>query len=206
MIRAAPLERELTRRGVLAAGALGALGVAGALRALEDIAAAAPAGPAALAADSDPVRATMAAFADTIIPGRAGGADRRPGAVEAGAVDEIYDPFYGVTGAFPVLHTDLQLATPRVLGRSARFDLQLPYRARERVMRDRITEFPAGGGNPVVLGYQAVAILVYLAYVGTAQSRLGPRTMGFPPASDGYYPGHSYGVRFRGMTRDGNPR
>jgi hypothetical protein len=54
--------------------------------------------------------------------------------------------------------------------------------------------------------YVGIATLVYLSYYGTARSRLGPRTINFPPQSDGYWPEHSYRVRFRGMTRDGNPK
>ncbi len=156
---------------------------------------------------NDPaVRATMAAFADTIVPGPAGGADTRPGAIEAGAVDELYEPFYGAANSFPVLHNDVQLATPLVLGRAASFDLDLPYEDRERVIADRITSPGSGGKNPHWVLYQGVAILVYTSYYGTAQSELGPRTIHFPPRSDGYWPSHSYRVRFRGMTRRGNPR
>ena len=155
---------------------------------------------------NDPaVRATMAALADTIVPGPAGGADTRPGAIEAGAVEELYEPFYGAAASFPVVHNDLQLATPLVLGRPARFDLELPYRDREHVLADRMTAPGSGGNNPHWVLYQGAAILVYTSYYGTAQSELGPRTINFPPRSDGYWPGHSYRVRFRGMTRNGNP-
>jgi hypothetical protein len=74
------------------------------------------------------------------------------------------------------------------------------------VLRDRIVEVSGGGQNPLATAYQAVAVLVYLAYYGTARSDLGPKVIGLPPHSDGYFPGHSYGVEFRTMTRDGNPR
>ena len=50
------------------------------------------------------------------------------------------------------------------------------------------------------------AVLTYFGYYGTAASDLGLRYVGLPPHSDGYWPRHSYRVRFRGMTRDGNPR
>lgn len=202
-----PIEQELTRRGfVVGAGgaALGLSALTQALRWLADppVAAAqlglSPADPA--------VRATMAAYADTIVPGPAGGADQRPGAVEAGAVDEMYDPFYGAAGAFPLLHHDLQLATPRVLGRPARFELALAYRDRERVVADRIVAPGSGGRSPNWLLFQGAAILVYVAYYGTARSELGPRYIRFPPRSDGYWPRHSYRVRFKRMTRRGNPR
>ncbi|HEV3228918.1 MAG TPA: hypothetical protein VGY97_05550, partial [Solirubrobacteraceae bacterium] len=159
-----------------------------------------------LAPDSDPVRATMAAFADTIVPGPAGGADPAPGAIEAGALDEVYDPYYSLTPAFPLIHSDLAVATPRVLGRPAQFTLALPYPDREKVILNRITG--TGGnpnGNPNALMYAAPAVVIYIAYYGTARSNLGVQYIGFPPHSDGYWPGSSYRVSFRGMTADGNP-
>ncbi len=119
-------------------------------------------------------------------------------------VEELYDPFYGVSASFPVLHTDIQVATVRVLGRPAGFDLDLPYPDRERVVLDRIARFPAEGTNPLALLYQAVGILAHFVYYSTAASKVGPRVIGFPPSSDGY-PDHSYLVRFRTLTSDGNP-
>jgi hypothetical protein len=147
----------------------------------------------------------MRAYADTIVPGSAGGADPAPGAIEAGVVDEIYDPVYNAAGAYPFLHEDIQLATPRALGRLASFDLSLPYPDRERVVRDRIVPPNQGGANSSYLLYAATAILVYIAYYGTARSEEGVRYIGLPPHSNGYYPHHSYGICFAGMTRDGNP-
>jgi hypothetical protein len=196
----------LTRRVLLAQAGAGAalLSLGGALEAIRGVAQA-----AALPAidPGDPaVRATMAAFADTIVPGPAGGADRFPGAVEANVIDELYDPFYGAYVTFPLIHDDLIVATPRVLGRAADFELALPYRDRERVMADRIEGYGESGDNPLYVLYIGIATLVYLSYYGTAQSGVGPRYIGFPPESDGYHPHHSYGVRFRGMTEDGNPR
>ena len=196
----------VTRRTALLAGLAGVTAATGLARALEAIAAAAVDLPLPALDPQDPrVRATMAAFADTIVPGPAGGADGEPGAVEAGAVEEIYEPFYGASTTFAFLHDDLALATPRVLGRFERFDLALPYADRERVMVDRITSTGEGGRNPFYLLYVGVATLVYLTYYGTARSTAGPDAIGFPPASDGYFPGHSLGVSFEGMTEDGNP-
>lgn len=197
------LERELSRRGFLA-GAGGVLSLAGLLRLLgsldpEAVFAAAP--PSARAAGADVVRATMAALADTIVPGPAGGADPDPGAIEAGVVEEIYDDFYGASGLFPAVHADLQVATPLVIGRPAAFDLELPYPDRERVVLDRVQ-----GGSPLGIAYVAVGTLIWVTYYGVASSNAGMRYLRFPPHSDGYWPDHSYRVRFRGMTEDGNPR
>lgn len=203
------IERELTRRGFVAgagAGALGLSALAQAIGWLGDAAEAVAQLGLGLSPDDPEVRTTMTAFADTIVPGPAGGADGEPGAVEAGAVDELYDPFYGVAASFPFIHNDLGLTTARVLGRPARFDLSLPYAERERVVLDRIVATGDGGKNTSFLLYQGAAIVVYVAYYGTARSDLGPRYIGFPPASDGYFPDHSHRVRFRGMTRSGNPR
>jgi hypothetical protein len=193
----------LTRRTfVLGAGAL-SLAQVGLLARLATEAAAQLPAPALLP-DDPAVRATMAAVADTVVPGPAGGADSAAGAVEAGCVDELYDPFYGVSSTFPAIHDDLVLATPRVLGRPATFDLALPYSDRERVLLDRIT--PPGNGNPSpALMYQAAGLIVYVAYYGTARSDAGVRYIGFPPHSNGYWPQSSYRVGFRGMTADGNP-
>jgi hypothetical protein len=163
-------------------------------------------GQVGLSPDDPAVRATMTAYADTIVPGPAGGADAEAGAVEAGAVEELYEPFYGAAGTYPFLHQDIQLATARVLGRPARFDLDLSYADRERVVLDRIVATGDGGDNTAYLIYQGAAVIVYVAYYGTARSELGPQYIKFPPESNGYYPRHSYRVRFRGMTKRGNPR
>lgn len=195
----------LTRRGLLAHAGAGAaaLTLAGAIDSVRAFAETLP--PPALAPDDPRVRETMAAFADTVIPGPAGGADRDPGAIEAGVLEEMYDPFYGAVSTFPTIHNDLLTTTPRVLGRAATFNLKLPYPEREKVLIDRITSYPEGGRNPFYVLYVGVGTLAYLGYYGTAQSRVGPRYIGFPPRSKGYHPDHSYGVRFKGMTRNGNP-
>jgi|SRR5712691_1364040 len=203
------IERALTRRGFVVGAGAAALGLSQAvtwLRAASEALAQAETAVAGLSPDDPEVRATMEAFADTIVPGPAGGADALPGAIEAGAVHELYDPFYGVVNSLPLLHQDLQLTTARVLGRPARFELALPYPERERVVLDRITATGDGGTSTWALLYGGAAILLYVAYYGTARSDLGPRTIGFPPASKGYWPRHSYRVRFRRMTRHGNPR
>jgi hypothetical protein len=201
---------ELTRRGFLAGTAAGTFGLTALATVLAAFEQARPAWaqvPApGLAPDSDPVRATMAAFADTIVPGPAGGADPAPGAIEAGALDEVYDPYYALAEAFPLIHSDLAVATPRVLGRAAQFNLALPYADREKVILDRITGTGGNpGGNPNALMYAAPAVVIYIAYYGTARSNLGVQYIGFPPHSNGYWPEHSYRVSFRGMTADGNP-
>lgn len=201
----------LTRRRLLAAGSASALGLTGfaaAARALADAgtAMAATAPRSGLAPSDDAVRATVAALADTIVPGPAGGGDAEPGAVEAGVVDVLYDPFYGVAALFPTLHADVQLATPRILGRSATFDLALPYADRERVLDDRMPSWPQGGANPTATVYEMFGILAYLAYYGQTAGDAGLKVIGLPPHSDGYWPRHTYDLRFRGMTTDGNPR
>jgi hypothetical protein len=202
-----PIERELTRRGFVVGAGASAIGLGALVQALRWLADAEPAAALLGVAPGAPaVRATMAAFADTIVPGPAGRADRSPGALEAGVLDELYDPFYGASGSYPLLHEELQLTAARVLGRPVPFDLSLPYPDRERVVLDRIVAPGSGGRSPNYVLYQGAAILVYVAYYGTARSEAGPRYIGFPPASDGYWPHHSYRVRFRRMTKHGNPR
>jgi hypothetical protein len=203
----------LTRRRMLAsggAGLLGVTGVAAVARALADagaaMAATAPPLPARLAPTDEAVRATVAALADTIVPGPAGGGDPDPGAIEAGVLDVLYDPFYGLAATYPVLHADVQAATPAILGRDAAFDLALPYADRERVLDDRMPSWPQGGSNPTATAYELFGVLTYVAYYGQTASATGLEVIGLPPHSDGYWPRHSYRVRFRGMTTDGNPR
>jgi hypothetical protein len=198
-------ERELSRRALVAGSAAGVFGLGALLRLLEALGAdpALAHAPTQGLSPGDPkVREGMAAYADTIVPGPAGGADPDPGAVEAGVVEEMYDPFYGAQGAFPAINADLQAATPLVLGRPASFDLDLPYRDRERVVLDRIE----GGDSPLAILYAAIATLVWQIYYGVAASEKGVRYIHFPPHSDGYWPQHSYGIRFRSMTRHGYPR
>jgi hypothetical protein len=103
------------------------------------------------------------------------------------------------------MHADLQSASPAVLGRLATFELALPYRDRERVVLDRVRPL-AEGGNPLYLLHIAVATLIWQIYYGVAASTAGVDYLRFPPHSDGYWPKHSYRFRFRGMTRNGNPR
>jgi hypothetical protein len=198
-------EFSLTRRRLLATGSAGALGLTGIVavaRALADagtaMAAATPA--ARLAPTDEAVRATVAALADTIVPGPAGGADSEPGAIEAGVLDVLYDPFYGLAATYPALHADVQLATPAILGRDAAFDLALPYPDRERVLDDRM------GANPTATAYELFGVLTYIAYYGQTASATGLQVIGLPPHSDGYFPHHTHRLRFRGMTKDGNPR
>lgn len=198
-------ERQVSRRGVLTAASLGAAGLTGVLPLLEQATQVANAlGPAPPAAP-DAVRATMAAVADTIVPGPAGHADKHPGAVEAGCVDVLYDPFYDFAGAYPLVHADLQVRTPLVLLRPTTFDLDLPYADREKVLRACLSPPPGGGSNPIYILYYAVAVVVYVAYYGNARSDVGPRYIGLPVHSKGYIPHHSYYVRFDGMTEHGNP-
>lgn len=201
------IQHELTRRGFLAAAGAGAVTLAQA-QALTQAAAAAlrpRAAGAALIPSEAAVRTTVAAYVDTIIPGPAGGADPDPGGIEAGALDVVYDPAYGANVVLPILHEDLQLASLGMLGRE--FDLTVPYRDRERVVVERLKSTGRYGaeGTPFILLYAGVAIIAYVAYYGTARSTKGPEYIGFPTSSNGYRR-HSYGVRFRGMTKDGNPR
>lgn len=202
------IERELSRRGLLVGAGAGVLGMAGLVRLLDAAAGAAEAlaqsGPGPAPADAA-VRSSIAAIADTVVPGPAGSGDRHAGAIEAGAVEEAYDDFYGISGSYPAIHADIQAATPLVLGRPAAFGLELAYADRERVLLDRIRSTADGGQTPLFVAYAALAIVVWFAYYGTARSTEGVEYIGLPPHSDGYWPGHSYGLRFRGMTRDGNP-
>lgn len=198
-----PITRELTRRRFLGAGALT---LTQALALTRAAAAAVPRSAPALVPTDAAVRASIAAYVDTIVPGPAGGGDSAPGAIEAGALDVVYDPAYGANAVLPWLHEDLQLSAQQMLGRA--FALDVPYADRERVVVERMKStgrYGAQGDAPSILFYAGVAIIAYVAYYGTARSTTGPQYIGFPTTSDGYRH-HSYRVRFAGMTKDGNPR
>lgn len=198
------IERELTRRGFLAAGGAAAVTLAQAASMTQ--AAAAVVRLPSVVPSERAVRATIAAYVDTIVPGPAGGADDAPGGLEAGVLDVVYDPGYGANVVLPVLHADLQLAAVRMFGRP--FGLALPYARRERIVVDRL-RWPGRRGllrgqAPLLMLYAGVAVISYVAYYGTARSDLGPEYIGFPASSSGY-PDHSFGVSFATATDDGNP-
>lgn len=202
------VQRPIRRRSLIAAGGVGMLGATGVLAALErlaDQASALELPGSDLAPTDEQVRRTMAAFADTIVPGPAGGADPDPGAVEAGAVRELYEPLYGISDSYPGLHADVQATTKRLIGPTASFSLDQPYADRERVLANRMLSPASGGENPNFAVYMAAGIVVWFCYYGVAQSRLGVEYIDFPPHSDGYAPDHTHGLRFTGMTADGNP-
>ncbi len=181
--------RELLERGTLAA-----------------IAAALPLAASAAPASAALSDATLAAFADTIIPGRratvtnfgnpipAGaiaGVDTLPGAVETDAVAVYNNQLVGFTLLAPVFLADLEA---RSLLHGAPF-LDLNFAQRTAVAGDGLAY-----GNPTRLIWSAAAAIPFLAFAGgeapgqTAATDLGLQVLGYPGAAPAGYPQNSYGL------------
>jgi hypothetical protein len=194
-----------TRRQLLVRGTFAA--IAAALPVARDLARSTPA-----AADpADPLfalaEATMAAFADTMIPGRpaqvtnlgnpipAGaiaGVDSRPGAVECDVVALYESPLVGFEALVPVFLVDLEL---RSLAHGGAF-LDLDFEARTAVANDGLAY-----DNATRLIWVAAAAVPFLAIAGgeapgdTSATDLGLQLLGYPGAAPAGYPDNSYGVR-----------
>jgi hypothetical protein len=162
--------------------------------------------------------ATLAAFADTIIPGRPAtrtdlgdpipdgaiaGVDPDPGAVEAGAVRLYHDDRVGFDALEGPFLADLQT---RSLSRGGPF-LTLPYDQREAVVRDGL-DF--GNGDRVL--WEAAAAVPFTAFCAaalvenaTSATASGYRVMGHPGAAPNGHRRFSYRRRLAvERTRDGN--
>jgi hypothetical protein len=162
--------------------------------------------------------ATLAAFADTIIPGRpatrtdlgdpipAGaiaGVDPDPGAVEAGAVRLYHDERVGFDALAPPFIADLQT---RSLARGGPF-LSLPFAEREAVV---LQGLDFGNGSRVI--WEAAAAVPFTAFCAaalvvnaTASTASGYRVMGHPGTAPGGHRRFSYRRRLAvERTRSGN--
>ena len=162
--------------------------------------------------------ATLAAFADTIIPGRpatrtdlgdpipAGaiaGVDPDPGAVEAGAVQLYYDERVGFDALSGPFLADIQT---RSLPHGGPF-LTLPFAEREAVVRAGL-DF--GNGSRVL--WEAAAAVPFTAFCAsalvrnaTASTASGYRVMGHPGAAPDGHRRFSYRRKLAvERTRNGN--
>jgi hypothetical protein len=208
------LLEDLTRRGFV--GRAGLLGLSAVVLAAGPVArqllAAQPARAQALVPD-----ATLQAFADTMIPGRAAsktdlgheidpraiaGVDHRPGAVEADALALYHDPLVGFDALSAPFLADLE---SRSLQQGGDF-VSLPF--------DKRVEVCKGGldfANPSRLVWEAAAAVPFTAFCAageireqTAAKASGYRVMGLPGAAPRGYRKTSYRKKLaRERTRKG---
>jgi hypothetical protein len=210
-----PVAIELSRRDFLQrASALGAAAmVVSALPIVEQMARPDPA-----LADVTLDNATLQAFADTIIPGRAAtrtelgdeihpqaiaGVDPEPGAVETDALRLYHHPLIGFDALEPAFLVDL---STRALAQGGTF-LSLPH--------DKRVAAVLGGfsfDNPARALYEAAAAVPFTAFCAAAlhpnatwREAFGYLVMGYPGAAPNGYRAFSYKRKLnRGRTKKGS--
>jgi hypothetical protein len=172
----------ITRRGLLAgAGATGALVLAGGRWPP------APAG-AALGQPADPATAVLAAYLSTLVPGPGDDPEGTPGAVEAGAVEQLRSQAPYV---IPLVVADV---TAAALASHGRDFASLAYPEREALLVDA---FADGSRSP----YHLIAMAVGAGtFYGDFRNRVGGTHLGFPGPSDGYL------ATFTDRTSHGQPQ
>ena len=138
---------------------------------------------------------TMKALADTIIPGPISDPEGSVGGVEAGALEVLYDPYYGLRPFIGIISIDLNLASfwwYRKLFKN----LGLRQRTRIILFKDYFSLI-----KPV---YEQAEILVKLAFYGAIINDVGTDYISFPGPSLGYYD-YSLNRKFADeATEDGN--
>jgi hypothetical protein len=159
------LGARITRRALLAGS--GAAGLA----ALVPV----PRWAAATVRGADPVTSVLAAYVSTLVPGPADDPEGSPGAVEAGAVDEL---FAHVPYIVPLVVADVQAVALAAHGQP--FDA-LAYPEREALL-------VAAFADPTRAAHHLVALAIGAgAFYADFRSRVGGTHIGFPGPSDGYF-------------------
>jgi hypothetical protein len=138
---------------------------------------------------------TMEAFADTIIPGPISDPEGSVGGVEAGALEVLYDPYYGLRSFIGVLTRNLN-RTSLWWYRKLFKDLDVRQRTRIVLFKDNYSLI-----KPV---YEQAELLVKLAFYGAIINDVGTEYISFPGPSFGYYD-YSFNEKFaEEETKDGN--
>lgn len=138
---------------------------------------------------------TMKTFADTIIPGPNSDPEGSVGGVEAGALEVIYDPYYGLTPFIRMLARNLNLTSLWWYGKLFK-DLNLRQRSAIVLFKD--------DKALIKLIYQQAENLVKLAFYGAIINNLGTDYISFPGPAFGYYD-FSFDEKFADeATEDGN--
>jgi hypothetical protein len=138
---------------------------------------------------------TMKAFTDTIIPGPTSDPEGSVGGVEAGALEVLYDPFYGVEPFIGLLSFSLNLTGLWWYGKLFK-DLDLRKRTAIVLFKDN---------NALIkLIYQQAENLVKMAFYGGIINDLGTEYISFPGPKIRYR-NYSFNIKFADeATTDGN--
>lgn len=140
-------------------------------------------------------KATIEAFADTIIPGPISDPEGSVGGVEAGALEVLYDPYYGLRPFIGILTRNLN-RTSLWRYRKPFKDLGLRQRKRTILFKDYFSLM-----KPV---YEQAELLVKLAFYGGIINDVGTDYISFPGPSFGYHD-YSFNEKFaEEATEDGN--
>jgi hypothetical protein len=134
----------------------------------------------------------IAAFVDTIVPGRHRDPRGRPGALDVGATAMFFDPELPALKFVPLLVTFLDGGANRLF--NGDFD-QLHPSQRDAVVDDALA------------GFAPMEFAVQLAKLAFFSSAGGMQSLGYPGANDGYrdHPDFTFGVQLTSeITRDGN--
>jgi hypothetical protein len=138
---------------------------------------------------------TMEAFADTVVPGCENDPDGAPGAVQACALNMLYDPYYSLKDFIPILVNNLDKVSNSLYGKEF---VELSFDERCQALLKGQKDAP----YPFDQLYRAAIVLCHQAFYGFSQ--VGNDYTGFPGPSLGYED-FSYGEKFSDeMTEDGN--
>jgi hypothetical protein len=138
---------------------------------------------------------TLRAFADTIIPGPHSDPEGSPGGVEAGALEVLHDPYYGLEPFIGLLTRNLNRTSLWRYHKLFR-DLALDQRTAIVLFKDNF--------SLLKLVYQNAEMLVKLAFYGAIINDVGTDYISFPGPAPGYFD-YSFNEQFaQPQTDDGN--
>ncbi len=138
---------------------------------------------------------TLKAFADTIIPGPYSDPEGSAGGVEAGALEVLYDPYYGLKPFIGLLCRNLN-RTSIWWYRKLFKDLDLGQRTAIVLFKDNF--------SLIKLLYENAEMLVKLAFYGAIINDVGTDYISFPGPAPGYYD-YSFNEQFaQPQTENGN--
>jgi hypothetical protein len=164
------------------------------------------AGISALASGSDAAEAvnaennclqeeTLQAFADTIIPGLHSDPEGSPGAAEAGALEVLYDPYYGLTPFIGLLCRNLNRSSLWWCRKLFK-DLDLRQRTAIVLFKDNF--------SLLKWVYENAEMLVKLAFYGAIINDVGTEYISFPGPAPRYLD-YSFKEQFaQSQTENGN--
>ena len=164
------------------------------------------AGISALATGSDAAEAvdaknaclqeeTLKAFADTIIPGPHSDPEGSPGGVEVGALELLYDPYYGLKPFIGLLTRNLNRSSLWWCHKLFK-DLDLRQRTAIALFKDNF--------SLLKLVYEHAEMLVKLSFYGGIINDVGTDYISFPGPASGYFD-YSFKEQYaEPQTEDGN--